>query len=634
MSAEFAEWLRGRDDGQLRALVSARPELITPVPAHLAGLAARASSPSAIGRALDRLDRFTLAAVEALAVLPPPTPVSELRALFRRALPDGDPSSSELESLLAEAVERLRTMALAYGPDDALEPAPGVREVLDAPAGLGPPAVEVFRHYAPERLDELIADISPGSPDSSGSSGDDPRARLAELLAAPETVDRLVAEVSPQARAALDELAWGPPTGRLPKARREVRVATAQSPIEQLLARALLGATGEETVALPREVALRLRGGRLHRDLSPTPPPLTGAERPQSLSDRTAAGQAFTFAGSVEELCERWSVDPPGVLRTGGLSVRDLKRTSQLLELPEWSAALVIEVAFAAGLIAAGGSADGEWLPTPAYDAWRVRATEDRWASLAATWLAMDRAPGLVGERDDRDRLRGALHPDLRRNAAPEVRATTLAVLAAAGPGLAPTPESVRARLAWEQPRRRGHHRDQLVEFTLREAEQIGLTGLGVLSAHGRALAAGDPAAAKLLALLLPEPVDHVLLQADLTAVAPGPLTGELRRWLMLAADVESTGGATVYRFGEESVRRALDAGQGADELLAMLERHSAAPVPQPLRYLVSDVARRHGRVRVGTASAYIRCDDPAVLDQVLADRRAAPPGCAGWPPR
>jgi hypothetical protein len=61
---EFTEWIRGRTDEQLRALVSARPELITPVPAHLEGLASRAGSPSAIGRVLDRLDRFTLAVVE------------------------------------------------------------------------------------------------------------------------------------------------------------------------------------------------------------------------------------------------------------------------------------------------------------------------------------------------------------------------------------------------------------------------------------------------------------------------------------------------------------------------------------------------------------------------------------------
>lgn len=619
MSTEFTEWLRGRSDDQLRALVAVRPELITPVPAHVEGLAGRASSPSAIGRVLDRLDRFTLSVVEALVVLPAPVDYRRLRTQMARALPEGV-AAPALQAALKETVERLRTLALVYGPHTALTPAPGVREVLEAPAGLGPPVVQVFRHHPAERLAELVQDI--------GGGGGDTRKALAGLLGDPQVIGRLIQEISPQARSALSELAWGPASGRVPNARREVRVAAAQSPIEELLSRALLGATGAETVVLPREIGLFLRGGRIHRELSPVPPALSGAARDRRLADRTAAGQAFAFTRSVEELCERWSADPPGVLRSGGLAVRDLKRTAGLLDLPEWVTGLVIEVTYAAGLVATSGGVDGDWLPTPAYDGWRVKSTEDRWVMLASAWLTMDRVPGVIGERDERDRLLNALHPDLRRSAAAEVRATTLGLLRAAGPGVAPALESVRERLTWEQPRRRGGRRDQLVEFTLREAEQIGVTGLGALTGHGCALLPGggraEPAGA-LLAPLLPEPLDHVLLQADLTAVAPGPLTGDLRRWLALAAEVESTGGATVYRFGERSIRRVLDAGQGADEILAMLERHSTTPVPQPLSYLVTDVARRHGRMRVGTASAYIRCDDPSLLDEVMADKRTFP---------
>lgn len=40
-----------------------------------------------------------------------------------------------------------------------------------------------------------------------------------------------------------------------------------------------------------------------------------------------------------------------------------------------------------------------------------------------------------------------------------------------------------------------------------------------------------------------------MLLQADLTAVAPGPLQRPLADTLGVLADVESKGGATVYRF-------------------------------------------------------------------------------------
>ncbi|MBA0053142.1 DNA-binding protein [Streptomyces sp. AJS327] len=130
--------------------------------------------------------------------------------------------------------------------------------------------------------------------------------------------------------------------------------------------------------------------------------------------------------------------------------------------------------------------------------------------------------------------------------------------------------------------------------------------------------------AARALAPLLPEPLDYVLLQADLTAVAPGPLTRELSAVLGVLAEVESTGGATVYRFTPASVRRALDAGRAATDLHAFLTAHSRTPVPQPLSYLIDDVARRHGHLRVGAASSYLRCDDDALLAEILADRRAA----------
>lgn len=117
--------------------------------------------------------------------------------------------------------------------------------------------------------------------------------------------------------------------------------------------------------------------------------------------------------------------------------------------------------------------------------------------------------------------------------------------------------------------------------------------------------------------------MDHVLLQADLTAVAPGPLDRPLADTLGVLADVESKGGATVYRFTPGSVRRALDAGRSASDLHAFLAAHSRTPVPQPLTYLIDDVARRHGHLRIGSASAYVRCDDDSMLNEILADKRS-----------
>jgi hypothetical protein len=121
---------------------------------------------------------------------------------------------------------------------------------------------------------------------------------------------------------------------------------------------------------------------------------------------------------------------------------------------------------------------------------------------------------------------------------------------------------------------------------------------------------------------LLPDPVDHVLAQPDLSLVAPGPLVAELADTLAVVADVESSGGATVFRVSEGSVRRALDAGWSAADLHDFFARASRTPVPQALDYLVDDVARQHGRLRVGAIECYVRSDDHALLSSVLSDRR------------
>jgi hypothetical protein len=75
---------------------------------------------------------------------------------------------------------------------------------------------------------------------------------------------------------------------------------------------------------------------------------------------------------------------------------------------------------------------------------------------------------------------------------------------------------------------------------------------------------------------------------------------------MALLADVESRGGATVYRFSAGSLRRAFDAGWTGAEVHAFLDRHSRTPVPQPLGYLVDDIARRHGHLRIGAAAVYL----------------------------
>jgi hypothetical protein len=294
-----------------------------------------------------------------------------------------------------------------------------------------------------------------------------------------------------------------------------------------------------------------------------------------------------------------------------------------LLHVDEPTAALLVEVAAAANLLATGPDADGDtaWLPTDAFDRWSDQPVADRWVALAAAWLATSRLPGLIGSRDRAGKTRNALAPEMSSVFSAETRRMALEVLAevpagevlAAGTGV----PSVARRVAWLRPRRPGSRVDQ-VGWALEEAAHLGLTGLNGLSAAGRALLAGDGSAAAALAPLLPQPVDHVLIQADLTAVAPGPLESGLARRLQLVADVESRGGATVYRFTPATVRRALDVGWSAAEVHDFVASISRTDVPQPLTYLVDDAARTFGTLRVGHAEAFIRADDETALSELL----------------
>jgi hypothetical protein len=117
----------------------------------------------------------------------------------------------------------------------------------------------------------------------------------------------------------------------------------------------------------------------------------------------------------------------------------------------------------------------------------------------------------------------------------------------------------------------------------------------------------------------MPAPIDHFLVQADLTVVVPGPLQRDLADDLAAVATVESAGTAMVYRISEQSIRHALDIGKTRDWLHELFGKHSKTPVPQGLTYLIDDVARRHGQLRIGMAASFVRCEDPALLAQAVA---------------
>ncbi len=573
--------MRGRRDDQLQELVRRRPDLARPAPSDLTSLAARASTRSSVQRALDGLDRGHLEVLEALVVSGDPVDLERTAALL------GAPGQS-----LEEFVQDLWERALLWRGNDGQHVVRAAAEVLGPhPAGLGPSAAELRGSTPPS-------------------------------YASAESLDAVIASAPPDARSILDMLTWGPPIGTLTPGGPMAAAGT------WLLTHQLIVALSADHVALPREVGLRLRGGRLHRESTLTAPDLGVTAHAQSSVDAAAGGQASELLGLVDEIAADWGPRPPRVLRAGGLSVRDLKRLSAILDVDLKHAAFVVEIAYAADLLADDASLEPVWAPTPGYDEWQQRPSAHRWLRLARVWLTSGRAPHLVGSTPaGGGGTVNALSADVAYPPTRQLRGDVLAELAAMPQGHAPDLGDLVGRIRWRRPMRRAEIIEAVTAAVLREAEWLGVTGRGALSTAGRLLvdtAAGPAAAEEAISSHLPSPVEHVLLQADLTAVAPGRLEGSIAQFMRLVSDIESRGGATVYRFSPESVRRALDAGWSSAQVLTALKDASRTPVPQPLEYLVGDVARRHGQTRVGSVSAYIRSDNSAVLDTMLADRGLA----------
>ena len=343
--------------------------------------------------------------------------------------------------------------------------------------------------------------------------------------------------------------------------------------------------------------------------------------------DGQAALHAREALALVRDLLDDWSVHPPGILRSGGLSLRDFAAARGRLHADWARTALTIEVASAARLVADDSEESPHWVPTDHFDAWVSKPPAEQWIDLVDAWLSLPRLPSLADEKTQ------LLTADRDRRAIPVLRRDIIGLLASLPVGTSLSEERILAVLDDRQPRRAGELRQLTVAATLREGADLGLLGAGALSTAARLLLDQDattPATrrahaqrvAAALSEALPVDVDHVLIQADLTIIAPGPLVASVARSLRLLADVESRGHATVFRISEGSVRRALDAGWDAEAIHSLLGEISRTPVPQPLTYLIDDVARRYGAVRVGSALAYVRSDNADALSALVADRR------------
>ena len=603
--ATFSDSIRFAQQDRLVRLLQLRPDLASPSPGTLYSLAARATNSHSMTRAMAGLDSSQLQVLESVVVL---------ATLHEQVTSDlvcvailGAPSSSDApgpdqgtdtqdpreRQTILDAIAHLSDLALLWAPEpEILRGAAGIEEAFDRfPAGFGPLGV----HPTP-------------------------------ALPLPTTAPV-------QASAILQAMLWGPPVGLVPanlfdQQNSHAEPATSGA-LRWLLTHHYLELIDPTHVSLPRQVAYGLRQYRTHRGLA-TPPAVTSATGfvadPQIQTESASA--AADLVRQVAELISAWEAEPSPALRSGGLPVREVKQLSNALDLTAAQLQMISEFALAAKLVRASDSAAQVFAPTVQVDAWLQKDLTARWEQLVLAWLNSSRMTWQIGQLDDRAQTIAALHPANHQTGVVRLRAAVLKVLAN-HPGQSLSAAEVSEHLAWQTPRALPPM--DWVAGILAEAAALGVTGAGALlpgllvPAESGTGWAFSPA--KALGAALPEPVQEIFIQGDLTAMVPGWPVAALDALLSECAQVESRGGALTVRFTPASITKAFDSGRSAQGLLQELQMYSLTPIPQPLEYLILDVARNHGRVRVGSVSTYIRISDPVIMASVLGSPAFAAAG-------
>ncbi len=321
--------------------------------------------------------------------------------------------------------------------------------------------------------------------------------------------------------------------------------------------------------------------------------------------DAQSAERLFAVVVEVAELVRAVADSPARELAKGGLALPETRRLAEAARVDVDDVVPILAAARAAGLVELGP--DG-WIPASAAESWLLASWSERWAALVSAWL--DALP-----REIRSIL--------------DQRAET-----SWGDPLETFSE-------WLFPAGGSWVPERLDAFA-RSAELFGLTASGRPTSVAVALLHdGADAASAIVTTLLPAPIEKVYLQHDLTAVSPGPLDPALDGRLRSIAVVESAGLAATYRITEAGIRRALSDGETEESLRTFLTELSSTGIPQPVDYLLTETAARHGRYRVSTltpdqldreatvfgAVSQLRSDDPALLDTVAVDQALSPLG-------
>lgn len=605
----LVDFLTSRSPEQLAALLRCRPDATWGAPiAGLTDLAERLIGSMSLRRALQTVPEPCLQLCHAIVALGPSTTMPTLMAL----LPDSDEPADRDAAVLA-FLDQLQDLAVVWFDGDRLRHDPALTELIPRPMGLGL-CVSLWL----ERLGRAdVAGMAGACGLPTSGSAAVVVGRLVALFTDPARVRTLLADAPANARQHLEQLAQAQAgAGPMPS-----RGRTQLEGENWARRRGLLIGGDYLTPEVPVEVVLAIVGPRTRVAFNPRPPAYAGHAVTPAAIDRGAAAAAAEATQSVAALIDRLGRTPATSLKAGGVGNRELVKIGKALGVGEPRVRFDLEVLRDMGALAGVGGNVGL---SPAAAAWRAAEPADRYAELVAVWWTLPIHPTI--DRDVDGKVVPAAGRRIAHESAELARRMLLIQIAETGPGRAAADvTAVSGQLAWHHPAARPD--GPAIGAIWQEAHDLGVLVDGALSPVGRCLLDGD--GDELLAVaarLLPAASSAGRFGSDLTVLVAGSPSAAVSALLDTCADREGRGAAVVWRFSPTSVRRAFDEGWAADDLTTalrgLLDPAVDADLPQTLTYLIADVARRHGHLVVLPAASCVRSTDPALLREVVADRR------------
>lgn len=610
----FGDHLRSWSPQALNELLSARPDLLAASDHGFDAVARKAASAVSLGRCLIRADVGMLVVAEALTVISPAT-AAEIDELL---------GTNDIDAVV-DALGRLQRRGVVVVEDGVASPLGALEDLLVRPLGLGPSFVELADQVPSRVFERLTTELG-----VSGARKPTATARaIARRLRDPIALGALVARAPEESRHLLDALVErrsatvGLPLGFLYQGSGHPRT---DDPRSWLLDHGLLVAVSDGVGEVPREVVMGsmpagLAPGAALRPIELRPVAGLGAD------DVAAAGadRAGTTLDAAEAILRLAADQQIAVRRAGGIGVREVNRLAKQLEAEPRDVGRIIELLHQARLVRSGRTA---LAATELADTWWRLSRGRRWLVLVRAWVASASFVSRALSTDEEGNARPALGDTEPLAAAAASRAVVLAAVATLDAGEAYDRQQLAESVVWRSPNLWGAGTpppDELVSWTLEEATLLGLVAEAAPVPALRSLAASDEAELETrAAVALGTDQTQVVLQDDLSAVALGPLDPAVAASLGQLADRRWDRSVPTYRFTEASLRRGLDRGWTAASVGQFLAAHALSGVPQPLQYLMSDVDRRYGSVRVLTASSVVVTDDEALAVEIASSTRAA----------